>query len=104
MKASPPGCLDEQQGREEVEGRPEELRRQNRTPEHGHQEEGPLGEGRIDGGDVRVVDEAVPRGADGFESLVRGGVAVGVDAFELHVAVPEIPVDVVGELWSEGDQ
>ena len=55
-------------------------------------------ERRVDGRDLGVVDLPVPGGAQRGEGLVAGWMGVGIDALREEVAVPEVAVDVVGEL------
>jgi len=90
--------------REQVTGDPEELGLENSAPRERDEEEGDLGQGRVDRGHVGVVDPVVPRGADLGERGVGGGVEIRVDPLELDVSVPEVAVDVVGELGCEGEE
>ncbi len=69
-----------------------------RSAQKRHRTEQQLAERRVDGRDTGVVDLPVPGGAQGCEGIVAGWMGVGIDALREEVAVPEVAVDVVGEL------
>lgn len=98
------GGLDEDRAGQEVEHGPHHLGRQDRTPGKAHEDEGELGERWVDRRNVGVVDQRMPGRSDAFQRLVARGVQVGVDARQLDVSVPQVPVDVVGELGGEGNE
>ena len=60
-----------------------------------------LGQRRVDGGHFGVVDPVVPGGAQILERRVGGRVQIGVDAVRGHPPVPQVAVQVVGELGGE---
>ncbi len=94
----------EQPAGAEVEPEPEQLRLEDRAARQRDREECELRERRVDGRHVRVVDQPLIDGAD-LRQLDRGrGVAVGVDAGELHLTVPQVSIDVVRQLGSERQQ
>lgn len=99
-----PRHADQHPRRPQVAGEPEELGHQEGGARQRHQEEGELREGRVDGGHRRVVDPVMVRRPEGFQLGGRRGVDVRVRARELHVAVPEVAMDVVGELGSQGQE
>ncbi len=97
------GHLRQQQTGREVRERPHDLEPRNRRAREGDGRERHLGEGRIDGGDGGVVDARVPRGSNGLELRRVRRVQVGIDARQLHVPVPEVAVDVVGQKRNAGE-
>lgn len=99
----PVGYLCEQQAGGQVGERPQHLEREYRPAGERARREHQLREGRVDGGDGRIVDARVPGGANRFEFGRIRGVQVGVDARHLHVSVPEVAVDVVGQKRNAGE-
>ncbi len=99
----PAGYLCEQQTGGQVGQRPQYLEREQRPAGERTRREHHLREGRVDGGDGRIVDARVPGGANRFEFRRIRGVQVGVDARQLHVSVPEIAIDVVGQKRYAGE-
>ena len=99
----PAGYLCEQQAGGQVGERPQYLEREQRPAGERARREHHLREGRVDGGNGRIVDARVPRGADRFEFGRIRGVQVRVDARQLHVSVPEVAVDVVGQKRNAGE-
>lgn len=95
--AGPAGHLPQQQTGRQVRERPQYLEGEQRPAGERPRREDHLGEGRVDGGDGGIVDAGMPRGANGFQLRRIRGVQVGVDARQLHVSVPEVAVDVVGQ-------
>lgn len=94
----------EQPGGTEVEPEPEQLCLEDRAARQRDREECELSERRVDGLHVWVVDQPSIDGTD-LRQLDRGrGVAVGVDARELHLAVPQVSIDVVRQLGRERQQ
>ena len=88
----------------QVEAEPEDLRRRESAAGQRHKAEEELAQRRIDGGDPGVVDLAVPGSPDGRQGLVVGRVGVGVHALQEHMAVPQVAVEVVGQLRREGQE
>lgn len=88
----------------EVEAQPHQLGRQDGSAGHVHQSEERLGQRRVDGRYVGMVDLSVPLGPDRREGFVVGWMGVGIDAFQEDVTVPQVPVDVVGEFGGEGKE
>ena len=101
--AGPAGHLNQQQTGRQVGERPQHLECQQRPAEERARREDHLGEGRVDGGDGGIVDARVPGGANGFQCRRVRRVQVGVDARQLHVPVPEVAVDVVGQKRNAGE-
>ena len=99
----PAGYLCQQQAGGQVGERPQYLEREQRPAGERARREHHLREGRVDGGDGRIVDARVPGGANRFEFGRVGGVQVGVDARQLHMSVPEVAVDVVGQKRNAGE-
>ena len=99
----PAGYLCEQQAGSQIGERPQHLERHQRPAGERARRKYHLREGRVDGGDGRVVDARVPGGANRFEFGRIGGVQVRVDARQLHVSVPEVAVDVVGQKRNTGE-
>ena len=95
--------LRQQQTGRQVGEHPQHLERQQRPAGQRARREDHLGEGGVDGGDGRIVDARVPPGANPFEFRRVRGVQVGVDARQLHVSVPEVAVDVVGQKRNAGE-
>ena len=94
----------EQPAGAEVEPEPEQLRLENRAARQRDREERKLCERRVDGRHVRVVDQPLIDRTD-LRQLDRGGrVAVWVDARELHLAVPQVSIDVGRQLGRERQQ
>ena len=91
------GHLGQQQAGGQVHGRPQGLEREHRPAHERARGEHHLGEGRVDGGDGGIVDAFVPDGANRFEFRRVGWVRIGVDSLELHMSVPEVAIDVVGQ-------
>ena len=95
----------QQEAAAKVKAEPEELGGENgRSARQRRRAEEKLGQRRVDGRDVRVVDLAVPGRVQGDERAVAGRVRVGVDALREEVAVPQVAVDVVGQFGREGKQ
>ena len=101
--AGPAGHRRQQQAGPQVGERPQRLERDHRSARERARREDHLGEGGVDGGDGRIVDARVPRGSDRLEFRRVRRVQVGVDPLELHMPVPQIAVDVVGEKRSAGE-
>lgn len=101
--SGPAGDLREQQTGGQVGERPQCLEREQRPAGERARREHHLREGWVDGGDGRIVDARVPGGANRFEFRRIRGVQVGVDARQLHVSVPEIAIDVVGQKRHAGE-
>ena len=99
----PAGYLCQQQAGGQVGERPQYLEREQRPAGKRARREHHLREGRVDGGDGRIVDARVPGGANRFEFRRVRGVQVGVDARQLHMSVPEVAVDVVGQKRNAGE-
>ena len=95
--AGPARHLPQQQTGRQVGERPQHLECEHRPAGERARREDHLGEGRVDGGDGGIVDARVPGGANGLQLRRIRRVQVGVDARELHVSVPEVAVDVVGQ-------
>ena len=85
----------QQQGTAEIESEPHELGTQDGPAKRPHQPEQKLRQRRIDGRDLGMIDLRVPGRANGQMGLVAGRVAVGIEALAEHMAVPQVPVDVV---------
>ncbi len=96
--------LAQEPSRAQIESQPEELRLEDGSTRHGDDEERHLGEGRIDGIYAGVVDEAVPPRSELCQCGVGGGEQVGIHTGELDMAVPQIPVYVVGQLRRQGQE
>lgn len=94
----------QQRGAPQVEAQPHQLGREHGAPGDVHEAEQHLGQRRVDGRDVGVVDLPVPLGSKRREGFVFGRMGVRIDAFQEDVAVPEIAVDVAGELGGEGKE
>ena len=75
-----------------------------RSAQKRHRTEQQLAERRVDGRDLGVVDLPVPGGAQGCEGIVAGWMGVGIDTLRQEVAVPEVAVDVVGELGRKREE
>ena len=101
--SGPAGYLCQQQAGGQVGERPQYLEREQRPAGERARREHHLREGRVDGGDGRIVDARVPGGANRFEFGRVRGVQVGVDARQLHMSVPEVAVDVVGQKRNAGE-
>lgn len=101
--SGPAGYLCEQQAGDQIGERPQCLEREDRPAGERSGREHHLREGRVDGGDGRIVDARVPGGANRFEFGRIWRVQVGVDARQLHVSVPEVAIDVVGQKWNAGE-
>ena len=101
--SGPAGYPGEQQTGGQVGERPQCLEREQRPAGERARGEHHLREGRVDGGDGRIVDARVPGGANRFEFGRVRGVQVGVDARQLHMSVPEVAVDVVGQKRNAGE-
>ena len=99
----PAGYLCQEQTGRQVGNRPQYLEREHRPARERARGEHQLCKGRIDGGDGRIVDARVPGRANRFEFGCIRGIQVGVDAGQLHVTVPEIAVDVVGQERNAGE-
>ena len=99
----PAGHLRQQHAGRQVGKRPEELERDHRPARKRARREDHLGERRVDGGDGGIVDARVPGGAHRFEFGRVRRVRVGVDPLQLHVSVPHVAVDVVGQKWNAGE-
>ena len=97
------GYLCEQQAGGQVGQRPQHLEREQRPAGEPARREHQLREGRVDGGNGRIVDARVPSGANRFEFGRVRGVQVGVDPRQLHMSVPEVAVDVVGQKRNAGE-
>ena len=97
------GYLCQQQTRGQVGERPQHLEREQRPAGEPARREHQLREGRVDGGNGRIVDARVPGGANRFEFGRVRGVQVGVDARQLHMSIPEVAVDVVGQKRNAGE-
>lgn len=101
--AGPAGHLAQQHASRQVGQRPQCLEREHRPARERARREDHLGEGRVDGGDGRIVDARMPGGSNRFEFGRIRRVEVGVDPLQLNVPVPEIPVDVVGQKRNAGE-
>ena len=99
----PAGYLCQQQAGGQVGERPQYLEREQRPAGERARREHHLREGRVDGGDGRIVDARVPGGANRFEFRRVRGVQVGVDARQLHMSVPQVTIDVVGQKRNAGE-
>ena len=99
----PAGYLGEQQTGGQIGERPQYLERDQRPAGERARREHHLREGRVDGGDGRIVDARVPGGANRFEFGRVRGVQVRVDARQLHMSVPEVAIDVVGQKRNAGE-
>lgn len=86
--SGPAGHLRDQQTRGQVGGRPRHLEREHRPAHERARREHHLREGRVYGGEGRVVDARVPGGANRFEFGRVRCVQIGVDARQLHMSVP----------------
>ena len=83
---------------------PEQLHEKHAGSDTRDQEEGDLSQWRIDRRDRRVVDQTMPDGSEAFDLGGPRGEEVGVQARQLHVPVPQIPIEVVGEAWGQWQQ
>ena len=101
--AGPAGHSPQHHAGRQVHERPQRLQRDDRPARQRARREDRLGERRVDGGNGRVVDARVPGGSNRFQLRRVRRVQIGVDPLELHVPVPEIAVDVVGEKRSAGE-
>lgn len=101
--AGPAGHLRQQHAGRQVGQRPQCLEPEHRPARERARREHHLGEGRVDGGDGRIVDAPMPGGSNRFEFRRIRRVQIGVDPLQLNVPVPEIPVDVVGQKWNAGE-
>ena len=99
----PAGYLCEHQAGGQVDERPQHLEREQRPAGERARREHRLREGRVDGGNGRIVDARVPGGANRFELGRVRGVQVGVDARQLHMSIPEVAIDVVGQKRNAGE-
>ena len=88
----------------EIESEPEQLGLEDRAAGQRDCEERELRQRRIDGRHGRIVDQSFIDGADLRQLTRGGGIPVGVDARELHLAVPQVPIDVIGQLGCERQQ
>lgn len=97
------GHLPQQSAGRQVGEGPEHLEREHRPARKRARREYHLGEGRIDGGNGRIVDAGVPGCSNRFEFRRVRRVQVGVDPLQLYVTVPEVAVDVVGQKRNAGE-
>lgn len=99
-----PGDAGEDGGGAQIAGEPEDLGRDDGRSDQSQKDERHLGQRGVDGRDRRIVDEVVPGRSKTLELHGIRRVEVRVDAREADVTVPEVPVDVVGQLRGEGEQ
>ncbi len=99
-----PSDAGEDGGGAQIAGEPEDLGRDDGRSGQPQKDERHLGQRGVDGRDRRVVDEVVPGRSKALEFHGIRGVEVRVDAREADVTVPEVPVDVVGQLRGEGQK
>ncbi len=90
--------------RREVERHPHALHPRDADPDSGEHGEKALGEGRVDRGDGRVVDQGVPRSPKRLELGRPWGVQVRVHPVRLNPPIPQVSVEVVAEEWSDGKE
>ena len=88
---------DREQDNAQVAQGEEQFHRSGTVPQVRGGRKDRLHKGRIDRGDVLVVDARVVFIAQMGDLLAVRGVYIGIYAMELHSGVPKVPVDVVGK-------
>lgn len=102
--ASAPGDTYDDGPGQEVADEPDRLEGPHLRPQRGDRQEYHLRKRWVDRRDGWVVDESVPRRAQRLQRRRRRRVQVGIDASELHMAVPQVSIEIVRKRRFEGEE